>query len=109
MIRCARGASRSCIRAKRLSSSAEPGSGTPPPEISVEETFAIPIPCSVIIRKAPPRRRSAFERWRRSCPIAGKNPEDGPSTHRGYLNLRVLITDFNYPDVELERRTVEDA
>ena len=23
--------------------------------------------------------------------------------------MRVLITDFNYPDVELERRTVEDA
>jgi hypothetical protein len=23
--------------------------------------------------------------------------------------LRVLITDFNYPDVELERRILEDA
>src|SRR5215210_1745074 len=28
---------------------------------------------------------------------------------RGDRNLRVLITDFNYPDVELERRILEDA
>src|SRR5215210_2898440 len=28
---------------------------------------------------------------------------------RGDRNLRVLITDFNYPDAELERRILEDA
>jgi D-3-phosphoglycerate dehydrogenase len=51
----------------------------------------------------------ALMRWRKPCPVTGKNPEDEGSTHRGDQILKVLITDFNYPDVELERGILEGA
>src|SRR5829696_7015400 len=47
------GASRSWIRAKRRSSSAEPGVGIPAPGAGVEERSTIPVPSTVIIPAAP--------------------------------------------------------
>jgi phosphoglycerate dehydrogenase-like enzyme len=54
-------------------------------------------------------RCSPRKRWRRPRPVKGKNPEDEGSIHRGDLTLKVLITDFNYPDVELERGILDGA